>query len=268
MKLLRILLVITLVIVTCLYGFSTVSLQLQGTHIGPSLTCSSDTLDISVNDFNEETLLQGITAQDQQDGDITGHILVSGISKMVNHTVRVTYVVFDSDHNMASLVRSVHFTDYVSPKFQLREPLSYSVDDSIALLDRLWVEDVIDGDITGSIRISDPAATDIADIFTIDFQVTNSMGDTVRQTLPILRTELTQRGKIVLDTYLLYLDRDARFNAKDHLVRLETGRETQEVSAVKISGTVDTSTPGTYHVHYSYYQDGYNLLTILTVVVV
>lgn len=267
MKLLRILLVIALVAVTCLYGFSTVSLQLQGAHIGPTLTCSSDTLDISVNDFNEATLLQGITAQDQQDGDLTGHILVSGISKMVNDTVRVTYVVFDSDRNMASLVRTVHFTDYVSPKFQILEPLIYSANESIALLDRLLVEDVIDGDITGSTRISYPAATDIASIYTIDLQVTNSMGDTVRQTLPIITTDRAQNGQIVLDTYLLYLDQGARFNAREHLVRLETGRETQEISGVKLSGTVDTSVPGTYHVHYSYHQDGYELLTILTVVV-
>lgn len=267
MKLLRILLVITLVAVTCLYGFSTVSLQLQGAHIGPSLTCSSDTLDISVNDFNEATLLQGVTAQDQQDGDLTSHILVSGVSKMVNNASRVTYVVFDSDRNMASLDRTIHFTDYTSPKFRILEPLHYSSNESIALLDRLLVEDVIDGDITGSTRISYLATTDIASIYTIDLQVTNSMGDTVKQTLPIICSDWAPNGQIVLDTYLLYLNQGARFNAREHLVRLETGRETREISGVNIIDAVDTSVPGTYHVHYSYYQDGYELLTILTVVV-
>ena len=66
MKVLRILLIITLVAVAGLYGFSTLSLQLQGSNIGPVISCDTDTLDISVHD-DRSVLLQGVTAKDRQD---------------------------------------------------------------------------------------------------------------------------------------------------------------------------------------------------------
>ena len=89
MKKLRILLILTLLVVTGLYGFSTVSLRLLGSDIGPVLTCDSDTLDVSVSD-GESVLLQGVTAKDKQDGDLTGNILISSISKMVGSSTATT----------------------------------------------------------------------------------------------------------------------------------------------------------------------------------
>ena len=266
MKFLRVLLVLIFLAVACLCGFSTVSLQFQGADIGPTITCDTDTLEISVSD-GESVLLQGVSAQDKQDGDLTGNILISGISKMVENTARVTYVVFDSDHNMATLTRTLHYTDYVSPRFQILEPLNYCKTDSIALLDRLQVTDVVDGDITGSVRISYLNATEQNDVYTINLQVTNSMGDTIRATVPIIRQETPQPGQIELDTYLVYLNQGARFQARDHLKTVRIGGMELTTEDVKASGTVDTSVPGCYYVNYTYQQDGYRLKTILTVVV-
>ena len=139
MKKLRILLILTLLVVTGLYGFSTVSLRLLGSDIGPVLTCDSDTLDISVSD-GESVLLQGVTAKDKQDGDLTGNILISSISKMVGGSARVNYLVFDSDNNVGSLTRTIRYTDYVPPRFQILKPLVYTPNEPVALLDRLLVK--------------------------------------------------------------------------------------------------------------------------------
>ena len=266
MKILKILLILILTAVTALYCFSTLSLRLDGSTVGPAFSCENDHLDISVED-DESILLQGITASDRQDGDLTSHILISGISKMVDGTCRVTYVVFDSDHNMATLTRTIRYTDYVSPRFQILAPLNYLKTDSIALLDRVKAVDVIDGDITGSIRVSYLGTTDLDDVHTIDLQVTNSMGDTARITIPVIRQEQNPKGQIELDTYLMYLNQGDSFRPRSHLTGLTVGTEEMPTDGVKIVGSVDTDTPGTYYVYYTYTQDGHDIKTALTVVV-
>lgn len=270
MKTLRILLILTLLAVTGLYGFSTFSLQLRGTDVGPVLTCDSDTLDISVSD-EESVLLQGVTAKDKQDGDLTGSILISSISKMVGGSARVNYLVFDSDNNVATLARTIRYTDYVPPRFQILEPLVYSSNEPVALLDRLLVNDVLDGDITGSIRVSYLTETELASVYTADLQVTNSAGDTARVTLPIIQQEGRIQGQVVLDSYLIYLKQGASFNPRSHLTRVEIGTgstaawgDTQDVT---VSGNVDTSTPGCYYVIYTYHQENTVIQSALTVVV-
>lgn len=270
MKTLRILLILTLVVVTALYGYTTVSLRLRGAGDAPTLTCSSDTLDISVKD-DKSALLQGVSAQDKQDGDLTGSVLVSGISKMVGGSARVDYLVFDSDGNIATLERTIRYTDYTSPRFQILEPLVYFYNDSVALLDRLLVDDCLDGNITGSVRVSYLQETEQDHIFNVDLQVTNSAGDTARVTLPIIRQEYRNQGNVVLDTYLLYLNKGASFNARSHLSRvelfsgnLETRGDNQDV---RITGTADTSTPGTYYIYYTYTQENIFIQSVLTVVV-
>ena len=270
MKTIRILLILALVAVTGLYAFSTVSMKLQGADIGPVLTCSSDTLDISVSD-DKSILLQGVTAQDKQDGDLTGSILISGISKMVGGSDKVTYLVFDSDHNVATLTRTIRYTDYTSPRFQIREPLVYGVNEPVALLDRLLVDDALDGDITGSVRVSYLQETDLANVYMVDLQVTNSAGDTSRITLPILRQDSRIQGQIVLDSYLIYLQQGSSFNPRSHLSRVVVGSGASETRGdnqdVTVSGTVDTSTPGCYYVYYTYHQENTVIQSVLTVVV-
>ena len=270
MKTLRILLILALIVVTALYSFSTVSIRLQGSDVGPVLSCDSDTLDVSVSD-DESVLLQGVTAQDKQDGDITGNILISSISKMVGGAAKVNYLVFDSDQNVASLTRIIRYTDYTSPRFQIRTPLIYSGMEPVALLDRLLVEDVLDGDITGSVRVSYLMETDISGIYNVDLQVTNSSGDTARVTLPIIQQDNRIQGQVVLDTNLLYLSQGSSFNPRSHLLRVviqngagESRGDTQDVT---VSGTVDTSTPGCYHVFYTYHQENIVIQSALTVVV-
>lgn len=266
MKILKILLILVLAAVTALYAFSTVSLQMDGSNVGPTFSCESDHLDISVAD-DQSILLQGVTAADKQDGDLTSHILISGISKMVDSTCKVTYVVFDSDHNMATLIRTIRYTDYVSPRFRILEPLNYTKTDSIVLLDRLKVEDVIDGDITGDVRISYLNTTDQNDTYTIDLQITNSMGDTARITVPIIRQETRPKGQIELDTYLLYLQQGDSFRPREHLTGLTIGSLEESTEAVRIAGSVDTNTPGTYYIYYTYTQNEHDIKAALTVVV-
>lgn len=268
MRLLKILLVVILVIVTALYGVTAFSEQFSGKTVPPSITCSADVLEISVKD-DESALLSGMTASDKQDGDLTGKIQISGVSKMLSdNKAKVSYVVFDSDHNLANCTRYVRYTDYESPRFSIEEPLIYYKSESIALLDRIRVEDCIDGDITNSVRVSSLTATSEAETYQVTVQVTNSMGDTVSQVLPVIQLEgISIRPEVKLSAYLVYLDQGSAFNASDYLVYVSTPDGHGDKSDVQITGSVDTFTPGTYTVRYTYPYGTTSGTSILTVVV-
>ena len=79
-------------------------------------------LEVSV-DAGEEELLQGISAWDNRDGDLTSEIMVDHISTLVSdNTAKITYVVFDRSDNASKLTRTIAYTDYETPKFSLTQP--------------------------------------------------------------------------------------------------------------------------------------------------
>lgn len=234
----------------------------------PLLACSSEVLDISVKD-DDSILLAGITASDAQDGDISDRVLVTGISRLMDgNTAKVSYAVFDSDHNMATLTRSIHYTDYRLPRFALDEPLVFNANTEIDLLDRLRALDVVDGDISGAIRVTYSDSSTDPGVHSLNVQATNSMGDTAWQTLPVIFVrDLEDTVRIDLDSYLLYLNRGDSFQARRYLNGASYGSDIISTGSVFISGEVDTNTPGTYLVEYSCTYGSHSGTVILTVVV-
>lgn len=267
MRFVKILLILVLAAVAGLYGFTTLSQRMSGDNTAPVIQCSSDPLEVSVKD-DDSVLFTGITASDKQDGDLTDRIYLSGLSKMVDHTVKATYLVFDSDNNMASYTRQIRYADYTSPRFEVTQPLIYYSTDSIGLLDRLRVIDNVDGDITSSIRVSTLSATDISNVYTVSLQVTNSMGDTIRVELPVIQLSSgTSHSTVNLSKYLVYVSQGSSFSPKSYLLSVDTPTGEGSTNDVLITSTVDTSTPGTYQVRYDYPGEDASGLSILTVVV-
>lgn len=225
-------------------------------------------LEISATD-TESALLVDVTAYDNQDGDLTSRIIVGSTSKLIsNNTAKVTYLVFDQDHNMASCVRYIRYTDYQRPKISILEPLVYSTTEDVDLLERLGAYDVVDGDISNHIRVSTLAATDNSQLYNITVQITNSMGDTAWLKLPVLRLDYDpMRPKIELSDQLIYLEKDASFDPQAYLSGVTIPKKTPSMKDVVIDGTVDTSVADTYYVTYSYSANGSTGFAILTVVV-
>lgn len=238
------------------------------TKEAPVIHCPEGVLEVSAS-VSETELLTGVTASDGQDGDLTPHIIVASISKLISEDMaKVTYLVFDSDDNMASYVRRIRYTDYRKPRFQVREPLVYSSTEDVELLSRLAAQDVVDGNISSQIRVSTLAATDNSEVFDITIQVTNSMGDTAWLDLPVQRLDYNPlRPTIRLTEYLVYLSKDAAFDPSMYLATLDTPNENGTLDDVKIENWVDTSVPDTYRVYYTYSGSHGVGTAILTVVV-
>ncbi len=268
MRILKPVLIALLLAVSVLFALTQAQEALSGAKDPPTIRCDVDLLEVSVSD-GDDVLLSGVTATDPQDGDLTGKILIQGISTLIsNDTAKISYVVFDSDGNAASCTRQIRYTDYEKPHFSLTSALVYQESEDIELLDRLQAVDVIDGDITDSIRVSSLAYTSDAEISTVTVQVTNSMGDTARLTLPLVQYSGTVvRPVIELTEYLVYLDQGASFTASSYLSRVTTSSGQGDRTQVQITGTVDTSTPDTYYVYYRYAYNMTTAVAVLTVVV-
>ena len=234
----------------------------------PVITCPDTVLEISASD-SESALLVDVTATDRQDGDLTSQIILGGTSKLItNDTAKVTYLVFDKDHNMASCTRYIRYTDYSRPRFSILEPLVYSTTEDAVLLDRLAAHDVVDGDITNRIRVSTLAATDNSQIYNITVQITNSVGDTARLKLPVLRLDYDPiRPVITLSEQLIYLDAGSDFDPMTYLSDVTVSQGQVSLSSVSIDNPVNTAVADTYYVTYTYTANGSTGIAILTVVI-
>ena len=230
----------------------------------PQISCDTDTIDISVSD-PESVLLQGVTARDDRDGDLTGSILIRGVTNLLSgNTARVSYVVFDSANNMATCQRTIRYTDYEKPRFALSQPLIYPEGGPVMVLDKLSAADSAREDISDNISI----VSQNIDIYTagqyfLTAQVSNSQGDIESVVLPVIITS-AKKQLVELKEYLVYLDQGASFNSGSYVSSVkDSAGAAYDPSHLSVEGQVDTSVPGTYYVSYSFQ----TCTVILTVVV-
>ena len=268
MRYMKLILIVLFAVVSLLFGVATVKDAVSGDTVGPTIRCDRDLIEVSVSD-EDAALLEGVTASDAQDGDLTGKIRIQGVSKLItDDTAKVSYIVFDSHGNFATVSRTLRYTDYSRPHFRVNTPLVYSENEMLNILDRVSAQDVLDGDLTSSVRISPLTATSDPDIQSVALQVTNSMGDTMRLELPvIIHSGMVVRPDVKLSEYLIYLHEGDSFQAEKYLVRVETPEGMGDLSNIHIAGKVDTETPGTYYVYYRYPYGVSTGVAVLTVVV-
>lgn len=269
-KKLKVLTVLLTVLVVALNGIVVLSTGKLDSK-APEIVVPDGVLELRV-DASEEEYLKDVTAWDNRDGDVTDRVMVEHISQFTgDETVKVTYGVFDQAGNGATATRTVRFTDYTGPKFQLTKPLSYGLGRTVTLMDRLTAWDDVDGEITNKIRVISPnLSNDVVGIYRIRVQVTNSLGDTQVLELPVLIEEVNgNTPEITLTDYIVYLEKGTEFDLQDYLdsVTDPASEEKNNLSRVEIQSGVDLKQPGTYDVVYSYEGEKEDTRVILTVVV-
>jgi len=226
----------------------------------PEIKMDSGLLEASVKD-PKSALTQGMTATDREDGDVTDSLVVESIGILgADGTVSVTYAAFDAAGNVAKAQREVRFTDYRSPRFTLKTPLIYTYNANFDVLSTIGATDVLDGDIQHRVRATAMEETSIATtgLHMVQFQVTNTLGDTHTQVLPVeVLAANTYDAQLELTDYLIYLPVGAAFDSHDYLLRYTLRGETTELEnglpkdfSLKTKGAVQVQQPGTYTVEY------------------
>lgn len=236
----------------------------------PVITSESDSVTVSVA-AEESELLAGLTATDDEDGDLTGEIMISSMSNFTEPGKRtVSYVVFDASNNASTLRRNLEYTDYTAPQIKLTQPLRYSLNEmeDASLTENMSVQDCLDGDITQQIRatFNDGSYIAMAGECGITVQVSNSAGDTCSVPLTVTVTDPAEEsGKYypMLSDYIVYAPVGGYVDLTSLLIGLENS-STQYlfadanpsapggIESVAIGGAVDYNTPGTYTVDYQF----------------
>lgn len=272
--LLLILMVLCVAVFVMYYIYS----QNSRDHVAPVISIESNTLSLSVHD-GLDVFLSGVSARDDRDGDVSGSVVVESVSSVdENHCATVIYAAFDRAGNVAKAERTVAYTDYEGPEYDLAAALVFRSGYNFDLLDYITAEDPIDGDLTERIKanlVSEGYDIHEDGIHQVELRVTNSMGETARLTVPVEVYDPSQyNAAVILSDYLVYWDKGRAFHGEDYLENLNTGYRMLSLEQLRLEGaeidiksSVEVNVPGTYEVTYTITHGTYAGYTRLIVVV-
>ena len=241
-------------------GYLVLSRQQDTT--APVITVPEGELQVSVT-ADDAALLAGVTAADDQDGDVTSSLVVERISNLsAEQTATVTYAAFDQAGNVAKAQRTLRYTDYQSPRFMLSQPLVFSGNMNFDVMQYIGATDAIDGDLSSNIKASlvggEGSVSDVG-VHDVEFRVTNSMGETITLTtqVEVYPADANYNAEIELTQNIVYLQKGAAFTPASYLVEMTRGSQSVSLNPItygittQISSNVNTQTPGTYSVIYT-----------------
>lgn len=232
---------------------------------GPKIRMDQEILKVSVEDV-EETLLDGVTAKDGRDGDVTDSLVIENLSNFTTKNRRlITYAAFDSHLNVGKATREIEYTDYTAPEFVMKEAPKLSqteLDNLNTLNEIIQANDCLDGEITRSITITSTGDYEEAEFGgkrVIRFQVTNSAGDVENISVTVPFNE-SGAPVAVLSSYIVYVKKGQQFDPNGYLKNIQIGsneltlaqfREEYEDGEINIRNGVNTAEPGEYQVTYT-----------------
>ena len=271
MKYVRIAVIILFIASLGLYGISWIREKQNEDPTRPQITSDREVLEVP-SQYEEDQLLEGLTAQDEKDGDLTDQIIVGSFSQFVEKGVcNVTYVVFDSSNQPATLTRQVRFSDYRSPQLTLSEPLVFRENTGENAVSYVGADDVLDGDLSSMVQLTD---SDVdyrtAGDYHIAVEVTNSFGDVERQQLPVHVIEGSNAAlQIQLTDPVVYLNLGEEIDPGAYVEQVvDADGNPLEPSELTVESGVNTQEAGCYEVHYRAVNDqGIAGETWLTVIV-
>ncbi len=252
MKLYRLAVIVLFLAISGVFLYTYATERLTADTTLPVITLEDDVLELSVS-AKAEDFLDGVTAFDEKDGDITDKIIVESVSKFIKPGIcKVTYAVCDDDNHVATAVRKIKYTDYAPPKYALTESPCYSVYEAVNIKSALSVTDCFDGELNGSIILtSKDYSTATEGVFSIDVTVTNSMGDAASLTFPlIVENRSLSAPEIELSQYLLYIEKGEEIDPEEYIVSAVDYNEKNLLRKVTVDTNLNVNKEGTYIVHY------------------
>lgn len=240
----------------------------HGDSTYPTIQVAENLLEVSIQD-GADKLLEGVTAWDEKDGDLTDKVLIESVSQFVDdETCTVTYAVADGDKHVAKNTRQIHYTDYTPPRFTMDQPLVFSVGTTLKISDLIGATDCIDGDISDKVLTT---ATDYqansAGVFYLSMQVSNSKGDVRYLDLPVYVEERNQRAPVIqLSEYLVYVSKGEKLDFASYIEAV-TSEYSRVEGDVEITQEYQPETAGVYSIHYYAWDalgnEGHTVLTVV-----
>lgn len=258
------------------FGFYKYSTIANYEALGPEIQMEESSITVSVA-ATEEELLQGITATDKKDGDVSDSLIIETMGNFIEHGRRtITIAAFDSDNHVTKATREVVYSDYQSPQFSLSEPLKFPKNTS-NILQYINANDVLDGNLTSNIKIVSDYHVDTSEEgeYHVEFTVANSAGDVSEFPVTVEIYDVAkenQKPHIDLSQYVIYTPLGVAIDPWRYVEKITIGgneyvrqeddvlhdlnpAEGQEKTTitrdeVTISHAVDINTAGTYEILY------------------
>lgn len=125
--------------------------------------------------------LAGVTANDKEDGDLTGQILVEGsVDNQRIGLYPLTYKVSDRDNNVTEQVRSVEVYS-MKPVFSGVTDTTLELGTAFDPMTGVSAHDEEDGDLTAQIKVNGSVDSNKVGRYTLTYQVSDSAGQLVTQ---------------------------------------------------------------------------------------
>ena len=258
-KLIKIVVFAVTGIVTVLFAISYIKVNFLKDKTIPVITVPDGVFEVSVN-ARDEDILEGVTAYDKKDGDITDDLIIESISKFSSDgTCKVSIAVCDADNHVSTAIRTILYNDYTSPKFTMTRSLVFSIYDKFDMVGIIGAEDCLDGDISQNVIIYSPDfEEDTEGEFSVEASVMNSKGESVTITLPIIVEKQAKNGpEIVLNKYILYMSKDSA-TVPDWTKFIKETVDAEGVDAkfdVEIETDYEPGVTGVYSVDYYIYNE-------------
>ena len=234
----------------------------------PVITCPDGVLEVSIHAGDEE-LLAGVTAQDDQDGDVTADVVVEKLSAMGRDNTReATLAVMDQSGNVSRAERTLHYTDYEPPRILLDKPLLTSKrEQAWPLLDSIQASSTLDGDLSARVKYSLLESNYISDygVYPVELRISDSTGTSL--VIPTTLEVFDGRSESIpvqLNQYIVYLHQNDPFDPDDYFGPPQEDEDPdpddqdqdpepllRKDQTLTVDSNVDTSVPGVYHVTYT-----------------
>ena len=199
----------------------------------PEIQFESDSIVKSVTE-GKSALLEGVSALDNKDGDVTKSILVENITKKsgTKNEFEATYVAFDKAGNHGKAKRTVIYEDYYGPRFLIKQNLRFPLNAVTSLKGIAEAYDGFGTDLTPYILIEGMDAITSSDakegMYECTFKVKNSVGDSVE--LPVSvelynseSEEENARPQVLLSDYVVYVAAGTEFNYGNYINNINDG---------------------------------------------
>ena len=194
----------------------------------------------------------GATAADNYDGDLTSSIaIVNNVDTSTVGTYTVTYNVSDTTGNAAvSVTRTVNVVDTTVPVITLLGDTTVTIEVGTTYTDSgATAADNYDGDLTSSIAIVNNVDTSTVGTYTVTYNVSDTSGNAA---VPVTRTvnvvDTTAPVITLLGDNPMTIEVGTTFT--DPGATASDAGDGDLTSSIVVSGSVDTSTIGTYTLTY------------------
>ena len=214
----------------------------------PVINIPTEEIEVSVKD-KDDVLLEGVTAKDNRDGDVSDSVVIEKISSTTEEGYRIiTYAAIDRYGNVGRTERKLTYNDYKPPVIYLTNDMRFQFENYNANpVDNIKVESELDGDLTKKVKINFTDDTDVWENGTINAQlsVTDSTGTTAKLPVKIDIYDGKTEGDLELSQYIVYLEADSEFSPMKYY------NDDYPSEEIKVESNVDMKNQGVYDVVYT-----------------